>query len=104
MGEYSIDISELAKQDITDIASYIRNDLQEPFIAENTANAILDAISTLDDMPARVPLVNDQRLAKQQVRGLQIKNYTVFFRINEASSIVDIIRVLYSRRDWQALL
>ena len=104
MGEYSVDISDLAKQDIRDIASYIRNDLQEPTIAVNTTDAILDAISTLDNMPGRIPLVNDERLAKQKIRGLQIKSYTAFFRINETLKIVDIIRVLYSRRDWQTLL
>ena len=104
MVEYNVDISDLAKQDIRDIASYIRNDLQEPTIAVSTTDAILDAISTLDNMPERIPLVNNERLAKQKIRGLQIKNYTAFFRINETLKIVDIIRVLYSRSDWQALL
>ena len=104
MGVYNVDISDLAKQDIRGITSYIRNDLQEPTIAENTTDAILDTISTLDDMPARIPLVNNERLAKQGIRGLQINNYTAFFRITETLKTVNIIRVLYSRRDWQALL
>ena len=104
MGEYNVAISDLAKQDIRGVASYISNNLQEPIIAVNTTDAILDAIFTLEDMPARIPLVNDEHLAKQQIRGLQIKNYTAFFRINDTVKIVDIIRVLYSRRDWQALL
>ena len=51
MSKYSIDISDLAKQDIRGIALYIKNDLQEPTIAIKTTNAILDGISTLDDMP-----------------------------------------------------
>ena len=104
MGEYRINISDLAKQDIRETATYIRYDLQEPTIAEKATEAILDAIFTLEDMPARIGLANDERLAKKQVRGLHIKNYTVFFRINETLKAVEIIRVVYSRRDWPTLL
>ena len=43
-------------------------------------------------------------LAKMGVRGLSITNYTAFFRIIEETKVVDVIRVLYSRRDWQAIL
>ena len=104
MGEYRVNISDLAKQDIRDIVSYIRYDLQEATIAERTAEAILDAIFTLEDMPARIGLVNDERLAKKQVRGLRVKNYTAFFRINETLKTVEIIRVIYTRRDWPTTL
>jgi len=94
----------LAKQDIRETAAYIRHNLQEPTIAEKNTEAILDAIFTLEDMPARIGLVNGERLAKKQVRGLHVKNYTAFFRINETLKTVDIIRVIYSRRDWATIL
>ena len=103
MGEYRIIISDLAKQDIRDTASYIKYKLQEPAIAEKTIERILEAISTLEDIPTRIGTVNDERLAEKQIRGLQIKNYTAFFRIDELLKTVEIIRVLYSRRDWQTL-
>ena len=104
MAEYKVDISDLAKQDIRDIVSYISNDLQEPVIAGKTADAIIDAIYSLEDMPLRVGLVNDDRLAGKQIRGLRVKNYTAFFRIKELSKTVEIIRVLYSRHNWPSLL
>ena len=46
MDEYDVGISDKAKKDIRDIASYINNDLQEPKIAYMTTVAILDSIST----------------------------------------------------------
>ena len=104
MGEYRVSISDSAKQDIRDTASYIKYNLKEPVIVEKTIETILDAISTLEDMPARIGVVNDERLAEKQVRGLHIKNYTAFFQIDEPLKTVTIIRVLYSRRDWPALL
>jgi len=104
MNKYRVKISDLAKQDIRGIARYIKYNLQEAAIAEKTTETILDAILTLEDMPARISLVNDKRLANKQVRGLRVKNYLVFFRINSATMTVEIIRVLYFRRDWAALL
>jgi len=104
MGEYSIGISDLAKQDIRSTAEYIKYELLEPAIAENTTEAILDAISTLEDMPDRIGLVNEDRLAEKQIRRLLVKNYSVFFRINESMKAVEIVRVIYSRRDWSSLL
>ena len=104
MGEYRVIISDSAKQDIRNTASYIKNDLQEPVIAERTTEAILDAILTLEDMPERIGFVRDERLAEKKIRGLQVKNYTAFFVINEDARKVEIVRVIYSRRDWATLL
>ena len=104
MERYNVDITDLGKQDIRDIAAYISETLLEPTLAENTVESILDAIFSLDCMPARVPLVRDNRLAKMGIRGLFVKNYTVFFRINETIKNTEVIRILYSRRDWQAIL
>ena len=104
MGEYDIVISDMAKQDIRDTAAYIRCELQEPAVAQQTSEAILDAILTLEWMPARASLVRDKRLAGQHIRRLIVKNYSVFFRINEAEQSVEIVRILYSRRDWSSIL
>ena len=69
-----------------------------------TNDAILDAIFTLEEMPERIGFVKDARLAGKGIRPLYVKNYTVFFRIGESERVVDIVRVMYSRRDWAALL
>lgn len=80
MGEYNIAITDTAKQDIRSIATYIRDVLQEPTIAESMVDTILDAIFTLEDMPDRIGFVRDERLANMHIRSLLIKNYTAFFR------------------------
>jgi len=85
MDAYRIIISELAKQDIRDTATHIANEFQEPVIAEKTADAILNAIFTLESMPDRIGFVKDKRLADIGIRPLYVKNYTVFFRIDEST-------------------
>ena len=104
MDVYSVIISNLAKQDILQTSSYIKHELHEPSIAEEATEAILDAIYTLEDMPERIGLVKDERLAGKGIRPLYVKNYTVFFRVEESTRIVEVVRVLYSRRDWASLL
>ena len=104
MEKYWIEISDVAKRDIRDIAVYITNEFQEPIVAENTVSSILDAIFTLEEMPDRIGLVKDERLAKKGIRPLYVKNYTVFFSIEKPARVVDIVRVLYSRRNWASLL
>ena len=104
MKVYRISIADVAKQDIRDIKIYITNELQEPITAINIANAILDAIETLEKAPDRVALVKDKRLAAQGIRPLYVKKYTVFFRIDVSLDVVEVIRVLYSHRDWASIL
>ena len=104
MGTYRINITDKAKQDILGITAYITNELHEPAIAVKTVDAILDAIYTLEEMPNRIGPVKDERLAEMGIRPLYVKNYTVFFRIVESTQVVDIIRLLYSRRDWKVLI
>ena len=104
MGEYRVVISDAAKQDILDTAAYITHTLMEPAIAEKTTEAIIDAIITLEDMPARIGVVKDERLAYKQIRGLLVKSYTAFFRIDEGRKTVEIIRVMHSQRDWPSLI
>ena len=104
MVNYNVVISDLAKQDIRDTNTYINDQLLNPIAAANTTDAIIDAIFKLENMPKRVPLVRDERLAKMGIRGLIILNYISFFRINENVKSIEIIRVLYSRRDWKVIL
>ena len=104
MKAYRINIAVVAKQDIRDIKTYITNELQEPVIAINITNAILDAIDSLEQMPDRIALVKDKRLAAQGIRPLYVKNYTVFFRIDDSFDVVEVVRVLYSHRDWASIL
>jgi hypothetical protein len=33
-----------------------------------------------------------------------IKNYLIFFTVNEGEKIVNVIRFLYGRRDWKNIL
>lgn len=104
MAKYKVDISEPAEKDLRDLIRYLSAQLSAPLTAMKMMDIIEEAIAGLAEMPQRYPLVADERLASMGYRKLVVKNYIVFFTIDEQLKTVDIERNLYSRRDWLRIL
>ena len=104
MVRYRVDISEPAENDLRDIVRYISAQLYTPITALKMMEMIEEAIAGLSDLPLSRPLVVDDRLSSMGYRKLIIKNYIVFFTVNEKEKVVDVARILYARRDWLRIL
>lgn len=101
---YRIDISEPAENDLRDIVRYISAQLAAPITALETLEAIEQATTYLADIPHRAPAVADERLAVIGYSKLIVKNHIIFFSVDEKARVVDVERILYGRRNWQAIL
>ena len=104
MAKYRVDISEPAENDLRNIVRYISAQLSAPMTAADMINTVEEAIVDLAVMPPKCPPVTDERLAMIGYRKLLVKNYIVFFTINEKSKVVDVERIFYARRDWHHIL
>jgi toxin ParE1/3/4 len=104
MAKYRVDVSEPAENDLRDIVRYISAQLSAPMTALKMMNTIEEAITGLADMPKICPPVTDERLAMMGYRKLLVKNYIVFFSIDEKSKVVDVERIIYARRNWHHIL
>ncbi len=104
MSKYEIKITESAENDLFKIGNYIAKELLELEIARKIVDEIGQAILSLEEMPLRNNLVDDERLALQGIRKLLINNYIVFYIVTEEDKIVTIIRILYGKRDWVNLI
>lgn len=100
MAKYRVDVSEPAESDLRDIVRYIASQLSAPVSALHMMELFEETMTGLSDMPQRCPLVADDRLSQMGYRKLIIKNYVVFFSIDEKNKVVDVERILYGRRDW----
>jgi toxin ParE1/3/4 len=98
MAKYRVDVSEPAENDLRDIVRYITSQLSAPISALNMMGLLKEALTDLSDMPQRYPLAADERLSQMGYRRLTVKNYVVFFSIDEKKKVVDIERILYGRR------
>lgn len=104
MNKFNIEITKPAENDLFGIGRYISRELLEPETAQKVVSKIAEGIISLEDMPLRNALVEDERLAYKGIRRIMVNNYIIFYLVNEDSKIVTIIRILYGRRDWINLL
>lgn len=104
MAKYRVDITEPAENDLVDIVKYIASQLSAPFSALDMMDLLEEAMTGLSDLPQRCPVVWDERLSQMGYRKLIVKNYVVFFSIDEKNKVVNVERILYVRRDWLRIL
>ena len=102
MQEYSVVFSESAENDLDDVVEYLSN--FSPSIARRYYDEIMVKALSLSLMPQRCAFVQDDDLREKGYRWLFIRNYTIFFVIDEKYSIVDIRAIMYSGREYTALL
>ena len=101
---YKIEYLPLAAQDLVDIAAYINQKLCNPQAAEALANLLIKEIDNLSSFPYLHELYISSYPLKHEYRKLTVKNYLVFYWIDEAKKLVTISRVLYGKRDYNTLL
>lgn len=99
-----MDVSEPAENDLRNIVRYIASQLSAPISALHMMELLEEAMGGLSDMPQRCSLVADERLSQMGYRKLIVKNYVVFFSIDEKNKVIDVERILYGMRDWLRFL
>ena len=104
MQAYKIYITESAENDLRDIVGYISFRLDAQTTVMNMMRTIKTALENLKTTALSYPLVRDDRLAAIGYRLISVKNYIVFYIVDEKSKTIDVDRILYGRRDWRNLL
>jgi plasmid stabilization system protein ParE len=101
---YFVNITDLAEEDILATVKYISYDLKNPIAANNLLDEIERHEIILGETPYIYALVNDDYLAEKGLRLVVLKNYLIFFIVEEENKIVNVIRFLYGRRNWKNIL
>lgn len=94
--KFNIYVSKRAENDLKEIVLYIKEKLEEPNIARNYSKLLKEKIKTLEHFPERFAIIDDFR-----TRKLVIRNYVVFYSINEENRVVNVKRILYGATDWE---
>ena len=102
MKKYNIEYSKESKQDLIGIKQYIKYNLQEPAIAEKLISKIRKEINDMKDNPELYTIIDDDIIRKLEIRKLIVDNYIIFYRIKDND--IQIVRVMYGRRNWINLL
>ena len=101
---YKVKLTNTALGQLKDTIGYISKVLLEPEIARSWSDRIKKEILSLDHMPFRCPLVEEEPWRTEGIHKMTVDNFIVYYWINEATCTVWVTAVIYGRRDQIAVL
>lgn len=101
---YQIHITSVAERDIINAADHIELILKNPKAADDLLNEAEKQINSLSEFPEKFKLVDDPVLSSWGIRFVTVKNYMAFYTIDETNKLVIIVRFLYQKSNWIAIL
>ena len=99
MDEYKIKVTRQAKEHLALIREYIATELQAPIVAKRMLELLKSEMMSLQTMPYCVKLISEQPWCELGFRRIRVKNYYVYFWVDESRKEVEILAVIYVRRD-----
>lgn len=104
MKTYTVRITRQAQDHLRGIKAYITNELLAPDASKKTIAALKKEIKSLSQMPGRISLTDEEPWHSEGVHRMRVKNYYVYFWIDEDNGRVQITSVIYVARDQAAQL
>lgn len=99
MKTYVVRITRQAREQLRDIKRYIAEELLAPEAASDTISALKKEIKSLSQMPDRIKLTEEEPWQSEGIHRMRVKNYYVYFWIDEENSKVQVTSVIYVARD-----
>lgn len=101
---YDIHITCAAERDLLNAADHIEFVLKNPKAADDLLDEAEKQIKILGDFPEKFRLVDDPVLSLWGIRFVIVNNYLAFYIIDKQKNMVIIVRFLYQKSNWNAIL
>lgn len=101
---YRLEYQPAALRDLVEIAQYISQELCSPAAAQTLAMRVIEACESLLQFPYSSPVYQPLRPLRYEYRKRIVRNYAVFYRVDEDKKLVTVARVIYARREYGRLL
>lgn len=95
METYKVRITKQAKEHLILIRDYISTELKQPTIAKEIIRVLKAEIYSLEYMPHRIRCIDEEPWRDLGFRKVRVKNYYIYFWINENKKEVDVIAIIY---------
>ena len=96
---YEVKLTPQAFEQIEETVQYISKILLEPEIARKWADTLQSEIKKLDSMPSRYPLTEEEPWHTKGIRKMPVKNFLVYYLVDDEKKAVWVTAVIYGRRD-----
>ena len=97
--EYIVKITAQAQEQMGEIARYIAYNLQAPDTAFRMLDTLEKEIASLSHFPNRIALTEEEPWHSYGIHKIPVKNYLIYFWIDEAVHKVQVTAVVYGKRD-----
>ena len=104
MKKYIVEISETAKQDLEKIISYLRHNLAGDIIADKYKILFKQEIKNLENVAGSMPVLNEMLTGHKNIRKINVRNYIVFYIVDEENSKALVLRIGHAFMDWEKYL
>ncbi len=101
---YEVKLTPQAIEQIGETVEYISKVLLAPETARKWADTLQSEISKLDSMPLRYPLTEEEPWHTKGIRKMAVKNFLVYYLVDEEKKAVWVTAVIYGRRDQTSAL
>lgn len=102
--KYTVKVTDDAMKQLEGLSDYIGLVLKEPGTAKKMLATLWKEIGSLDAMPQRIALVYREPWRSKGVRRMLVKNYFVYFWIDEAKAKVQVTAVVCAQSDQERVL
>ena len=96
---YNVKITSQAEEQIQEIVYYISHELKAPDAALQLLDALEDAFSSITHFQQRVVLVEEKPWHTNGIHRLPVKNFLIYFWIDEDNMKVQITAIIYGKRE-----
>lgn len=97
--KYQIFITEKAEEDLNVTADYLIYKLLAGENALKQIQRIEQAIMSLEEMPERYHRYDKEPWQNKNLRVMSVDNYLVLYTVDGDKRIVNVIRIMYAKRD-----
>ena len=104
MKKYIVKMSQTAKEDLANIISYLRYDLAGDIIADKYKILFKQELKKLEDVAGSMPILDEKLTGHENIRKINVRNYIVFYSIDERNDRVFVIRIGHAFMNWEKYL
>ena len=101
---YHIHITSVAQQDLIKAADHLEYVLKNPKAADDLLKEAEKQINNLSNFPEKHQIINESVLSSWGIRFVVINNYLAFYTIDSDKNLVIILRFLFQKSNWSAIL
>ena len=96
---YKLEFLPVAKNDMVEIVKYISDELKNPIAASKLAEELISSAENICTFPYSNNVYTPIQPLGLEYRRIIVKNYMMFYTVNEKTKTVTIMRVIYAKRN-----